>query len=62
MTHDNHNDDDDVCDVREFGFISVLKQKSWRKSGTRSNILKLVFCLLKLASEITATTKNHGRL
>lgn len=27
MTHDNHNDDDDICDVREFGFISVFKKK-----------------------------------
>lgn len=32
MTHDNHNDDDDVCDVREFGFISVLKQKVVEKA------------------------------
>lgn len=47
MTHDNHNDDDDVCDAREFGFISVLKTKSWRKSGTSSNILQACVLFVK---------------
>lgn len=47
MTHDNHNDDDNVCDAREFGFISVLKTKNWRKSGTSSNILQACVLFVK---------------
>lgn len=59
MTYNDNDDDHDVCDRREGVLIHQCLKK--KKIGEKKSVLvqtfcKLVFCLLKLASEITATT------